>query len=507
MSRIQKKTFIFVKSTHKKKGLMSEKSLSTKIAKFGEKERKWKGTKTALKAELRRTRGRLKEVSENRDKWRSHYRELENSIKPSKLHKQGGGVNNEKISGHQYSTLIVELCISIYILGNCGLRSSIKILSCLCIIGGLELGKLPSKSSLENWIKKLGYSISVSDLPQYSECSYSLIIDESMVIGQERLFVILGVSSFKTGSEALEMSQIKILYMRAQASWTGEQIAMAIKKVTEKEGKPAEYVISDKGSTMLKGINNAGLLRIADIGHEVARLTEKHYGTPCLESFLAAAKQSKAKLIMTPSSYLLCPKQRNIARFMNLPPIIAWGLGILQNMDNLSTKEQGQFEWIKAYSDLLTEMSKVFKITEIILKKIKNEGLSYSIIEYCLDLFTQQRSGASVTFAKLLDDLEAHLNGEKEKLPNEKAIWHASSDIIESLFGQYKYRKASNPQHGVTPFILFLPILTRKIPDQDCLDIDVKGALENVLLSDLKTWNRDHLVENQVFKKRKLFKN
>jgi len=328
-----------------------------------------------------------------------------------------------------------------------------------------------------------------------------------MVIGQERLFVILGVRSFKTGDEALGMSQVKILSMSAQPSWTGEQIAAEIKKVTEKEGKSAEYVISDKGSTMLKGINTAGLIRIDDIGHEVARLTEKHYGTPCLESFLAAAKQSKAKLIMTPSSYLLCPKQRNIARFMNLPPIIAWGLGVLRNMDKLSPKEQGQFEWIKAYSDLLTEMSKVFKMTEIILKKIKNEGLSYSIIEYCLALFTQQRPGASIVFAKLLDDMETHLNGEKEKLPNAEAIWHASSDIIESLFGQYKSRKASNPQHGVTPFILFLPILTRKIPDQDCLDIDVKGALENVLLSDLKTWNLDHLVENQVFRKRKLFKN
>lgn len=486
---------------------MSEKTLGTKIAKLEEKQRKWKARQTALKSELRRTRGRLKELSENRDKWRSGYRRLENSLTPRSVNTRSSGINIEKILGHHYSTLTVCLCISIYILGNCGLRSSIKILSCLCIIGGLELGKLPSKSSLENWIKKLGYSIYVSDLPRYSECSYSLIIDESMVIGQERMFVILGIISLKTGVEALEMSQIKILYMGVQPSWTGEQIAAEIKKVTEKEGKPPDYVISDKGSTMLKGISDAGLVRIADIGHEVARLTEKHYATPCLESFLAAAKQSKAKLIMTPSSYLLCPKQRKIARFMNLPPIIAWGLGVLQNIGKLSPKEQGQFEWIKAYEDLLTELSKVFKRTEIILKKIKNEGLSYTTIEYCLAVFKEERQGASIVFTNLLRDLEVYLTGEKEKLPDANATWHASSDIIESLFGQYKSRKASNPQHGVTPFILFLPILTRKIPGQDCLDIDVKGALEGVILSDLKAWNCDHLIENQVFKRNKLFKN
>jgi len=490
-----------------KKGLMSEKTLGTKITKLEEKQKQCKETKSVLKSELRRTRSRLKEVSENRDKWRSRYRELENSTMPRRVNKRGQGICMGKIMGHQYDTLIVKLCISVYILGNCGLRSSIKILSCLCIIGGLELGRLPSKSSLENWIKKLGYSIYGSDLPQYSKCSYSLIIDESMVIGQERMFVILGITSSKVSSEALDMSQVKVLYMSAQPSWTGEQITTQIKKVTEKEGKPPDYVISDKGSTMLKGINGAGLVRISDIGHEVARLTEKQYGTPCLESFLAAAKQSKAKLIMTPSSYLLCPKQRNISRFMNLSPIISWGLSILQNIGKLSPKEQSQFEWIKEYSALLTELSKVFVTTEKILKKIKDEGLSYLTIEYCLDIIKEERKSAPINFTNLLSDIEAHLNGEKEKLPDEKAIWNGSSDIIESLFGQYKSRKASNPQHGVTPFILFLPILTKKVPDQDFLDIDVKGALENVLMSDLKTWNRAHLVENQVFKRNKIFKN
>jgi hypothetical protein len=485
---------------------MSERSLDTKITKLEDKERKWKETKTALKRQLRRTRGRLQEVSAGRDKWRIRYKELENSTKSQTLNNPRQRIKIEKILGHQYNTLIVSLCISVYILGNCGLRSALKTLSVICIVGGLELGKLPSKSSLENWIKKLGYSIYRSDLPQYSKCSYSLIIDESMVIGQERLFVILGIKSVKTEFEALGMSQVKIMYMGVQPSWTGEQISVQIKKVTEKEGKNPFYVISDKGSTMCKGINDAGLVRISDIGHEISRLTEKHYGTACLESFLAEAKQSKAKLIMTPTSYLLCPKQRKIARFMNLPPIIAWGLGTLQNIGKLSLKEQSHFEWLKMYETLLIELTKVFHTTETILKKIKNEGLSYATIEHCLALCGQERQGATTLFTNLLSDIEAHLNGEKEKLPDVNATWHASSDIIESLFGQYKSRKASNPQHGVTPFILFLPILTKKIPDQDRLNIDVKGALEGVLMSDLKTWNQGHLIENQVFKRKKLFK-
>ena len=303
------------------------------------------------------------------------------------------------------------------------------------------------------------------------------------------------------------MDEVKILYMGVQPSWTGEQVSERIKKVMEKEGKKASYAISDKGSTMCKGISEAGLIRIADIGHEIARLTEKCYATGCLELFLAEAKQNKAKLIMTPMSYLLCPKQRKIARFMNLSTVIEWGQSTLHNFEKLSSTEQSCFEWIKKHERILTELSQVFKTTENILKKIKNEGLSYTTIEACLFICKQKRQGANQVFIKFLEDVEAHLRGEKNKLPNAITTWNASSDIIESLFGRYKSRKATNPQHGVTPFMLFLPILTKKVPYQERLDIDVKKALEGVLMSDLKTWNTSHLIENQVFKRKNLFKN
>ena len=485
---------------------MNERALATKLAKLDEKLKKVKAKNVASNCKLRLERSRRKEVTSSRDHWRSRFKILEGCVKEDGLKRKNQEVEKENIVGHQYSSLVVSLCVSIYMLGNCGYRSTIKVLSGVCVITGLELGKLPSKSSLENWIKKIGYSIYATVSPKYCDCSYGVIVDESMVIGQERLLVILGTRAIKTSITALQMYEVKILYMGVQPSWTGAQVSEQLKKVMEKEGKKACYAISDKGSTMCKGIFEAGLVRVADIGHEIARLTEKCYGTGLLESFLAEAKQSKAKLIMTPMSYLLCPKQRKTARFMNLSTVIEWGRSTLYNFDKLSPKEQSHFEWIKKHQNILTDLSEVFETTEKILKMIKNEGLSYATISSCLAICQQRRQGASLVFTKLLESIELHLNGEKQKLPDANTTWHASSDIIESLFGTYKARKATNPQHGVTPFILFLPIMTKMLPAQEQLDVNCKEALELVLMSDLKTWNQKHLIENQVFKRKYMFK-
>jgi hypothetical protein len=42
-----------------------------------------------------------------------------------------------------------------------------------------------------------------------------------------------------------------------------------------------------------------------------------------------------------------------------------------------------------------------------------------------------------------------------------KAVWHISSDMIESLLGSYKSRNSPNPLNGVTEQVLILPLMTK----------------------------------------------
>jgi hypothetical protein len=91
-------------------------------------------------------------------------------------------------------------------------------------------------------------------------------------------------------------------------------------------------------------------------------------------------------------------------------------------------------------------------------------------------------------------------------LPDEKTTWHASSDIIESFFGTVKSKQASNPLHGVTPSILFLPLMTKIETNNPVLNINIKQAMESIYMSDLVKWNKEQLIENQVVKRNKFFK-
>ena len=106
----------------------------------------------------------------------------------------------------------------------------------------------------------------------------------------------------------------------------------------------------------------------------------------------------------------------------------------------------------------------------------------------------------------LLGKITTYLNREKDKLPDEKTIWNASSDVIESLFGKFKDRNATNTLHGVTPLVLSLCIYTHFDMDLAKMQPEIKQALEGVSMADLKTWKADNLIENQVVRRRKILK-
>jgi hypothetical protein len=75
------------------------------------------------------------------------------------------------------------------------------------------------------------------------------------------------------------------------------------------------------------------------------------------------------------------------------------------------------------------------------------------------------------------------------------------------MFGMFKNRKASNPLHGVTPIVLYLPLLTKTNIGKTGINCKLKDAMEGVLISDLKNWNKKYLIENQMVKKYKMFNN
>ena len=206
---------------------------------------------------------------------------------------------------------------------------------------------------------------------------------------------------------------------------------------------------------------------------------------------------------MSDCSYLLPPRQRTIARFMNLSHTIVWCDKIIKAFETFTEEEKQVYRFVVENQNLVSELHVVFECVNKILSKIKTVGLSYDSIGSALILISKELMGKSKRVEKFAVSATNYLVKEAVKLPDSKVIFNASSDMIESVFGCYKFRKSRNALHGVTAYVLILPLITKMKDSGKGLDTNVKANLEEVYMLDLHQWKIDKLTDNQAVKRRK----
>jgi hypothetical protein len=87
----------------------------------------------------------------------------------------------------------------------------------------------------------------------------------------------------------------------------------------------------------------------------------------------------------------------------------------------------------------------------------------------------------------LATKITTYFKNEAEKIKDRFTLWHASSDVIESLFGKYKQRAATNKLNGVTSLVLSLGLYSQFQEPNDQVKKNTKKALQEVSMADLRT--------------------
>jgi hypothetical protein len=370
-----------------------------------------------------------------------------------------------------------------------------------------HLPSIPCSNSIKNWVEKSGYSIyKEPDLKDTKE-DYATIVDESMMIGSEKMLLTLGVKSDKTGGSALTVNDVNVLDISVKKSWNSHSIKEVFTITEDMLGKPPAYVVSDNASTISKAVRDKGYKHLRDVGHTLALFVEREYKNDAsFNLFTKEIVAVKFREIMRPSAYLLPPKQRTIARFMNISSSINWANNLLKSFHKLNLEEKEIFRFIIAHAPLISELKILLEKINLVSKILKTKGISHDSIKLCLNemeplLHLPQKNIVAVAKACINYFIE-----EQDKLRDKKTVWHISSDIIESLFGRYKSRKSPNPLNGVTKQVLILPLMTKINAKTGNSTINFKSTLEKVFLSDLDTWKQDNLTDNLTLKRRKLLK-
>lgn len=384
---------------------------------------------------------------------------------------------------------------------NCGFRAVVEILKIFNDALGGVLGQTPNRNTIENWVKKCGLGIYNTPKNTQKSKDYALVVDDSMMMGSEKLLLTLGIPAKHQGSP-LTGKDVSILDMSVSSSWNGEGIKDRLLAASAKIGYSPQYVISDNASIMTNGVGRTSLPHHHDISHSLGMYLERCYKNE--EDFISYTKsmsEAQFKHNMKNTAYLLPPRQRTIARFINLSNWVEWSHRMLNVYHKLTPEERAIYAFVPVNASLIDELLEVMKCINSLEKEFKRNGFSWNTIDRCLKTIQNTLFSGNHRMRKLGEAICDFLQNEGKVLENQKSEHYISSDILESIFGIYKRRKSPNKLFGVTSFILFMPAYMQLSKRQSPNNHTIKKHLENVRLSQIHEWAKLHLTSNLVTKR------
>jgi len=451
---------------------------------------------------------RIQEIIESRDKWKAKYKKvkaenyrlrksLATRIKEEKKEVVKKEKEKEKPKYHSYSIQIIMLCMFLRQKGNCSLRSTSSILRIVALILDLELS-YPSRSSIQNWEKKLGYSRLKKESKKGKK--WVLIIDESISIGKQKILLILGVevSNYKMNS-ALRFKEVSVLCIAIGSSWKGESIAAEIKKIKARKFSIL-YSVSDEGTNIAKALKISKIRHIKDCTHSIGNLLKKQYkDNELFVLFRKKCGELRREVYLGENAIIIPPKQRTKGRFLNLQPLSNWAYKMLllleKEGDELSPEQREKLSWLKEYKILVLEIYMQCKTMNELFKIMKNKGLSAQNIEVCKEILN--KSNVTDFFKKGVEEYMAT----NLKLAINENVLICCSDIIESYFGKYKGLLSQTSSQVITDSCLCIANFSQNFNEKE-----IKRAMEEIKIVDLKNWKQEQLPSNLLQEKIKLLK-
>lgn len=387
------------------------------------------------------------------------------------------------------------------------MRTVVTIVGIVSGCFGGRLGRLPCYNTVENWVKKLGLSVYEEDRTAPHAQKYAMVIDESIMINKEKLFLVLGIPASHTG-HPITHGDAAILHMEACEKFTGDNVDKAIQEVSGNVGRKPEYIVSDQGNNLAKGIAKSGIPSVADVSHAMDNIVKLQYGNSAdFKELTELLGKIRLRYHLTDKAFLLPPNMRSICRFMNMSSWVEWAQKMLAVYSTLSNGLREAYAFLLNYRELIDELAVAVDAVKHIEKVCKNEGFNLNTCCECRKYVIRNVIGnagnrRAMLGIRMLDYLVKH----KALLTDHSVNINISSDIIESEFGIFKLKKSPNKLYGITPFVLFLPLYSKIKNENNAKTFNFKERLVNVKLKDIDTYASEYMSTNWVTERIKILK-
>jgi hypothetical protein len=345
---------------------------------------------------------------------------------------------------------------------------------------------VPSGSAIRSWLLRVGHYALVRPLDRRTPWLW--LVDHTIQIGTQKILVILGcpMDHVPFGQRALHLSDLQLVALVPMEKSTAALVEAELEQAVQRTGRPC-LIVSDQGSDLRKGIADfqswyPRTAYVPDVAHYGATLLEHAWDDqPRWQQFIKELQTTSTKLRQTKSAYLLAPRMRPKARFMNVHVQLRFARRVLKHLAGEAphAKAVEYYSWLKDYRDDLALWEREHSLVQTTIALVRVEGLhagTRSLLEKGWG-----EIGARDSTVRIAERLREYVTTYQPKAKGERFV--ASTEILESSFGKLKRIERQQSQDGMTGLVLVLGALVGK-----GTETDLKEALETTPQKKVNNW-------------------
>lgn len=393
---------------------------------------------------------------------------------------------------------IRTFCVLIVLQAVVSFRSVPRLLELFRSHGFADIGWVPHFTSVINWSLRVGLGLLRQVAPMTPP--WIAVIDHSIDVGTKKALVVLRVplAALSRRGSAIRLADCECVGLTIAETVNGQTVAQHLEAIFARAGTPAA-IVKDCDATLHKGVRlwaqNAQVLVpvIEDIGHAMAGALKAQFEhTAGYQRFTALAARGAKSLRQTELAFLVPPKLRSKGRFLSIGKLARWGEKVLAMLAVRGRAKTGSplsklraalpgFLRLRPFVETFAETAITVSLA---MEMLKNKGLDGKTHAQCTQL-AQRLPAESIVKQRLERWLTRHLALHKQH-PSLALL--VSSDVVESLFGNFKHILERSPQADMNRTALLIPALCGR-PD----DTTISAALSRATHRDLDRWEQENI--------------
>jgi hypothetical protein len=377
------------------------------------------------------------------------------------------------------------LSLKLVLEAGSSLRGAAAVMA-LFVAQGWASFAVPCFSTIRSWLLRVGHYALTRPLDRTKPWLW--LVDHTIQIGTLKILVILGcpIDRVPFGQRALQLSDLQLVALVPMEKSNGAAVEWELENAAQRTGVPRP-IVSDRGSDLRKGIADymefrPGTAAVPDVAHYGATLLEHAWDNqPRWQQFIEELQDTSSKLRQTKSAYLLAPRMRPKARFMNVATQLQFAGRVLKHLHGTAPRAKAveYYGWLNDYRDDLAIWEREHSLVQTTIELVRVQGLhtgTLPLVEAAWGTI-----GARDSTARIAERLREYVTTYQPQAPDERFV--ASTEILESSFGKLKRIERQQSQDGMTGLVLVLGAMVGA-----CTETDLREALEATPQKKVDNW-------------------